>query len=77
MHLHWILKKLNEIKKDPDHKIAFINNEITKADYLYVQAANIDYIENADPVEYLNQVDEVIFDDILNHDQCKLLIDLA
>ena len=68
------LKIFNKLgKKSLDHKIAFINNKITIADYLYAYAANIDYIEYADPDEYLNQVYEV--DDILNHDQYQL--DLA
>ena len=42
-------KKLNEINKNFDHKVAFINNNITLVDYLYTQAAYIDYIEYADP----------------------------
>ena len=30
---------------DLDHKIAFVNNKITIAAYLYAQAAIIDFIE--------------------------------
>ena len=41
-------KKLKKDKKDLDHKLAYLSNEINLEDYLYSQAANIDFIEYLD-----------------------------
>ena len=38
-------KKVRDTLKDLDHKNAFLAKEITLAEYLYAQAANIQFIE--------------------------------
>ena len=67
-----------------DHKNAFVNNKITIADYLYAQAANIDYIEYVDAdaeledATIVNEETQVLtqvlpdLTDILNHGQYQL-----
>ena len=52
-------KKVREAQKDLDHKNAYLAKEISLADYLYAQAANIDYIEHIDP-DSVEDDDELI-----------------
>ena len=59
-------KILRQALIDMENKNAFVNNQISLADYFYAQAANIDYIEYLDPDNLQDELANLNINDLQN-----------